>query len=496
MADDQRPKGKKMPDKLASAAEKAADAAKGTGDKVSGLSSGPATAGSAAADKAAGLGKGVAGAGAAAADKAAGLGKGVAGAGSAAADKAAGLGKGVAGAGAAAGDKAAGLAKGVAGAGAAAGDKVGGLAKGVGGAAESAGSRIGSKVGNMGKGAAGAVGSAGGKVGKGAAGAATGAVGAASLAGRGGGGRRGGWRPFVPPNSRGKFPWKWRWLGVPLILAACMLTGWWGWDRMEDGLHERAVAHLACEGVDTDSLRDIDDTANLGSGEWAMDWTYRKVSVEGELPQGVTPDRVEQIIDQGSDDASCLDNAGIDADDDTGVYDVTVAVVAAVPDPDPTATPQPEPTATPEPEPTATPEPEPTATPEPEPTAAPVIAALAATAAFDGQSITLTGEVASEEQRAALVAAAVASVGEDNVINELTIADGDPSDTSDTRVEELSAAIALFGGPNVIEGAASITDDLHTYRLVAPSTDAEAAIDLAGTGTIEVDEPATPAFTG
>lgn len=303
-----------------------------------------------------------------------------------------------------------------------------------------------------------------------------------------------GWTQYLPPNRRGKFPWKLRWLGlVPLGLLG-LLGGGWAWDHMEDGLDERARAHLACEGIDADRLD--------------MDWSYRDVTVEGELPTGITVDRLKQVIDGGSDDAACLARAGIDADDDPGVYDVNVAGLTAaaplvVPDPEPTATPVPEPTATPVPEPTATPAPEPTATatPEPtatatpEPTAVPIAVALDTSGGYDGRTITLSGVVASEEQRERLVDAAVSAVGIDNVIDELEIDDTRAADGNDELVGDLALVVGLFGN-ELLEGSAQLTDGALTWDLLAANPDIAAALNLPGSGTLDAAEARVPQFTG
>jgi hypothetical protein len=303
-----------------------------------------------------------------------------------------------------------------------------------------------------------------------------------------------GWTRYLPPNRRGKFPWKLRWLGlIPLGLLA-LIGGGWAWDHMEDGLDERARAHLACEGVDADELD--------------MDWSYRDVTIEGELPSGVTVDRVKQIIDGGSDDLECLERAGIDGDDDPGVYDVNVAgLVAAaplvVPAPDPTATPVPDPTATPVPDPTATPVPEPTATPVPEPTATavpdptavPIAVALNTSGGYDGRTITLSGIVASETQRQTLVDAAVASVGASNVVDELEIDESRAAEGNDGLVGDLASVVGLFGD-ELIEGTAQLSDGALTWDLLAASPDVAAGLSLPGSGTLDAAEARVPQFTG
>lgn len=298
---------------------------------------------------------------------------------------------------------------------------------------------------------------------------------------------------YLTPNRAGKVPWRKRWLGLLPIAALAGFGGWWAWDHMEDNLHERAVIHLACEGIDADTLD--------------LDWSYRDATVEGQLPAGVSADRVKQIIDQGSDDADCLDRNGIDADDDPGVYDVNVAglAAAAVPVPDPTpvptATAVPEPTATPEPEPTATAIPEPTAapaptaTPRPEPTEVPVAVPLDTTAKYDGNVITLAGFVGSEAQRNALVEAAQSAVGADRVVDELEIDESGFGEDNDALVANLAELVGHFGS-ELVEGDARINDDSLTYHVRAGSQGASDALALEGSGTVDVSEAPSPTFTG
>lgn len=308
-----------------------------------------------------------------------------------------------------------------------------------------------------------------------------------------------GWTRFLPPNRNGKFPWRKRWLGLLPLAALAGIGGGWAWDHMEDGLHERAIAHLSCEGIDADQLD--------------MDWSYRDVDVRGTLPAGVSVDQLKHIIDQGSGDRGCLDRHGIDADTDPGVYEVDVSQVAETaapapaaepePAPEPTATPEPEPTATPEPQPTATAEPQPTATPEPEPTATAVPAvALDANAAFDGTAITLAGTVGSEAQRQVLVQAAAAAVGTANVIDNLTVDGTRTADGNDLLVDDLAIVIGGYGS-NLVEGTAGLGDDALTWNLVAASDYAAENLDLPATGTGTVDaveaqavQAPRPEFTG
>lgn len=269
---------------------------------------------------------------------------------------------------------------------------------------------------------------------------------------------------------------------------------------MEDQLDERAAIHLGCEGIDADALD--------------MDWSYRDVTVEGELPPGVTPERVRDVIDNGSDDTDCLtrasEDAGIDmdVDADPGVYDVNVAslvaapLVAAVPaepepEPEPTAVPTatavPEPTAAPAP--TATSVPEPTATAIPDPTAVPIAVALDTAGGYDGRIITLSGVVASDAQRQALVDAATASVGDGNVVDELEIDESRAADGNDALVDDLGTVVGLFGD-ELLNGTAQLSDGALTWNVQARDQAIADGLSLPGTGTLDVAAPRAPSFTG
>jgi len=305
----------------------------------------------------------------------------------------------------------------------------------------------------------------------------------------------------MPPNGRGKFPWRLRWLGLLPILGLLIGAGGWAWDHIEDDLHDRAMVNLQCE-WGASAVSDLD-----------LDWSYRTVDVTGTLPAGVTAAQVEQVIDRGSSNTACVDQYGpetgdsYDSSDDPGVYDVDVKAAAGAvvpaPAPDPTATPVPEPTATPVPEPTATPEPEPTpeptATPEPEPTAtpepAPVLALLGASATFDGSAIVLSGEVLSEAHRDALVAAAAARVGAENVTDNLTIAEGEACEGADARVDEIVQVIALYGD-TVIEGQSRVSCDALVYDLITADEATGTALSVPGDGQVTWPDTVELEFTG
>ncbi|MEM7095507.1 MAG: hypothetical protein AAF567_21070 [Actinomycetota bacterium] len=318
------------------------------------------------------------------------------------------------------------------------------------------------------------------------------------------------------------------------IAALAGFGGWWAWDHMEDGLDDRAAIHLECEGIDTSGLD--------------FDWSYRDVAVTGELPEGVTPARVEAVIDHGSDDAGCLRNAGLDPDDNPGVYDVELAGLTVAPStstndeaastavtaddpeadgavgdpsgdgtdgdgadgdasgdaeaaqaPDPTATPLPEPTPVPDPTPapTATPEPEPTAAPTATPVREPSAPILVA-GAYDGRQLTLAGVVDSEEQRQALVSAAADAVGEANVVDRLQIDPGraeGPDGSNGELVGDLADVFTRFGG-DLVSGNVALTDGSITWDLVARSAEVAEGLSLPGTGSLDAIVQPAPSFTG
>lgn len=352
--------------------------------------------------------------------------------------------------------------------------------------------------------AAGAASTASSSVKTGAAATTTGLTGArlsgnastASVSGK----RLKGWRRYTPPNGKGKYPWRKRWLGLVPLAGLAVFGGWWGWDHVEDRLHERAVVHLACEGIDANQLD--------------MDWSYREVTVRGDLPPGVDADGAKDIvntIEEGSSDTECLakraDEAGIDLDPDadTGVYKAKMAAALAAPlviptaEPEPTSTPAP--TATAVPEPTATPAPTATAVPEPtptnvaEPTAVPIAVALDTQGGYDGRTITLAGVVASEAQRQTLIDAATAAVGTGNVVDELEIDEARAADGNDGLVGDLANVVGLFGD-ELLEGSAQLADGALTWDVLARDQGIADGLSLPGTGTLDVAAPRAPTFTG
>ena len=218
--------------------------------------------------------------------------------------------------------------------------KVGGAAAGITGAAGGLASKgAGAVSGAASKGAGAVTGAA-----SGVGGLAKGAT--SSVTGKGGSFK--GWRNYLPPNAQGKYPNWLKWLPILAFLLLCLLGAILAWGRQEDLQQAAALQNLECEyGSDADNLD--------------LEWSYRSVTVTGDLPPGVTAEQVERTIQDGPTDTDCGDSDNRWVSSASAAGAVAVAAVVAAPDPAPT----PVPTAVPEPTAVPTAVPEPTATPEP-----------------------------------------------------------------------------------------------------------------------------------
>lgn len=97
---------------------------------------------------------------------------------------------------------------------------------------------------------------------------------------------------------------------------------------------------------------------------------------------------------------------------------------------------------------------------------------------YDGDRIVLDGTVFSEDERASLVSAAADVVGEENVVDNLTISEVDAAvEGTPAKVDSLAAAIGTFGGLQSADGSLSDTD--LTVNGVANDEAARAATDGA-----------------
>ncbi len=135
-------------------------------------------------------------------------------------------------------------------------------------------------------------------------------------------------------------------------------------------------------------------------------------------------------------------------------------------------------------------------------TAAGAASSLAARAAFDGASITLTGIVDSEDQRDAIVAGAVEAMGGDEtkVIDELTFADtpaGDAVASADTQADNLATLLSTLP-PNFASGEAGVDNTLYlrgVYLDDAAKTTAEADAASAGVADADIEIEPRPTAT-
>ena len=116
---------------------------------------------------------------------------------------------------------------------------------------------------------------------------------------------------------------------------------------------------------------------------------------------------------------------------------------------------------------------------------------------YDGDRIVLDGTVFSEEERASLVSAASEVVGEENVVDNLTISEVDAAVEGTTgKVDSLAAAIGTFGGLVSADGSLSDTDltvngvanDDATKAATDGAIEAAAGADLRPGGEVTVPE--------
>jgi len=204
---------------------------------------------------------------------------------------------------------------------------------------------------------------------------------------------------LVEGTRSGKMPrpWfkKWGWWFLPLSLFGGAVGAWWGIRHIEGQVQAVAPEILQAAGIDTSGL-----TFNAD---------YRNIAVAGELPQGVTVERVERLLEESTGAAN---------------EDIRYATVTA------RVAPAPEP------------EPKPESTPVVvEPTGEISIAAFS-----DGQSIRLTGNVPNQQHADKLLASAALAVGEGNVIDELSVLGLAPSALEpELQIDRLAQVLPQLG---------------------------------------------------
>ena len=130
-------------------------------------------------------------------------------------------------------------------------------------------------------------------------------------------------------------------------------------------------------------------------------------------------------------------------------------------------------------------------------TVAPAPLSVDVTADAAAKSVTLTGFVATDAEKASIVAAAVAAFGQANVIDQLTVKAGTPAAGVDGAVAQLGTLIGAFGS-KVSNGTAQLSDTKLTVTgtgfTAQAATDANALLDAAKAAGVTVNGTiATPA---
>lgn len=241
---------------------------------------------------------------------------------------------------------------------------------------------------------------------------------------------------LVEGTRSGKMPrpWftKWGWWFLPLSLVGGALCAWWGVRHIEGQVQTAAPEILQAAGVDPSGL--------------TFDATYRNIAVAGQLPQSVTVDDVEQILEKST---------GVNNED---IREATVTALAA-----------PEP----EPEPEPVPEPE----PEPEPIVVEPTGEISVTAVSDGQTIRLTGSVPQQEHADRLFASAASAVGEGNVVNDLNVLGLKPSAPEPAaQIDRLSQVLPQLGS-GISSANLALGDETFSGSIDALDTDAKSLLD-------------------
>ena len=132
-------------------------------------------------------------------------------------------------------------------------------------------------------------------------------------------------------------------------------------------------------------------------------------------------------------------------------------------------------------------------------TVAPAPLSVDVTADAAAKSVTLTGFVATDAEKASIVAAAVAAFGQANVIDQLTVKAGTPAAGVDGAVAQLGTLIGAFGS-KVNNGTAHLSDTKLTVTgtgfTAQGATDANALLDAAKAAGVTVNgmiaAPAAP----
>lgn len=261
--------------------------------------------------------------------------------------------------------------------------------------------------------------------------------------------RASGWgrTALVEGTRTGKMPhpWfkKWGWWFLPLSLIGGSLGAWWGIRHIEGQVVAAAPEILNAAGVDTAGL--------------TFDADYRNISVAGDLPVGVSVNDVERLLEE---------NTGVNDED------IRHAAVTA----------------------REAPAPEPEAAPKPAPVLVEQTGEISVSALSDGQSIRLAGSVPDQEHANRLLASAALAVGEDNVVNELSVLGLAPSAAEpDAQIDRLAQVLPQLGS-GISSAELALGDETFSGSIDAIDASAKSELDpivaTVGGNEVSVTAPA------
>ena len=236
-------------------------------------------------------------------------------------------------------------------------------------------------------------------------------------------------------------PWlkKWGWWFLPLSLIGGAVGAWWGVRHIEGQVQAAAPEILKAAGVDPSGL--------------TFDVDYRNIAVAGQLPVGVTVNEVERLLEE---------NTGT-SDEDIRHASVTASVAPE---------------------------------PEPEPIVVEPTGEISVAAVSDGQSIRLSGSVPSQEHANRLSASAALAVGEDNVVNELSVLGLAPSASEpEVQIDRLAQVLPKLGS-GISSAELVLGDETFNGSIDAINTSAKSQLDpivaTASRNEVTVTAPVEP----
>lgn len=233
-------------------------------------------------------------------------------------------------------------------------------------------------------------------------------------------------RPALLEGSRGgKLPvpvGKWVWPGTALALAVATV---WGATHIEEQVSRAAPEILAKAGIDSSGLD--------------FDSSYRNVDVSGELPANASGRHVEMVLAKyAGPNGENIRKANVSAK-----TPVTVL-------PKPAARPQPE--------------------------KKPQTADVRVSAVSDGNTITLTGTVPSQEDQAMLLDAAKQSFQPDSINNRLTVSDMPVKNTDTEKSLNNLATIVSNLDDGIVNAHIDLDNDLLSGNITASDSIATAKV--------------------